>query len=74
MEIVDDDEQRGLVGRRREEGENPGGDQVTVVLAGARAPADRGFQRPPLRAWHLVHVVAHRTDELQQPGMVEERL
>lgn len=74
MKIVDHHKQWRLLGRDCEEGESPGCDQVTIVVARALPPADRGLQRSTLGAGKPVHVVTHRTEELEQAGMVEQRL
>ena len=74
VKIVDEHQHGRVFGCGRQERECPGCDQVPVALARARPPADRRLQRSTLGARNLVHVVAHRTEELKQAGMVEERL
>jgi hypothetical protein len=62
MKVVDEHKQRRVFRRDSQERKRPGGDQVPIALANARAPADRCFQRSTLRAGNPVDLVADRTE------------
>ena len=57
-----------------EERQRPGSHEVPVVGTNRRAPSQRGLERSSLRCGHVVEVVAHGSEQLQQTGVVEPGL
>jgi hypothetical protein len=67
LRVVDEDEQRCLIGARREKAERRGADGE-AVLGGSGSQRERPFERLPLWRRETVEVVESRAQQLEQPG------